>query len=125
MSYKPIHMLVTGGAGFIGSNFVRHMLSVDSRVNIVNLDLLTYAGSLENVCFNVSFIVNLDVGVSDDLTVGRFSDLDENSVDCHFLRFACLVIENGDFVNEFITFDFFDFGVPENLHVLFGSHVSY
>ena len=42
-------MLVTGGAGFIGSNFVRHMLETDSRVRIVNLDALTYAGSLDNL----------------------------------------------------------------------------
>ena len=49
MSYKPANMLVTGGAGFIGSNFVRHMLSADERINIINLDLLTYAGSMDNL----------------------------------------------------------------------------
>ena len=43
------NVLVTGGAGFIGSNFVRYLLKVDSRVHIVNLDNLTYAGSLENL----------------------------------------------------------------------------
>lgn len=42
-------ILVTGGAGFIGSNFVRYLLDADPRVRIVNLDLLTYAGSLENL----------------------------------------------------------------------------
>ena len=42
-------ILVTGGAGFIGSNFVRHMLSKYPDVEIVNLDLLTYAGNLENL----------------------------------------------------------------------------
>jgi dTDP-glucose 4,6-dehydratase len=41
-------VLVTGGAGFIGSNFVRHMLRARPDVHIVNLDALTYAGSLEN-----------------------------------------------------------------------------
>lgn len=49
MSYKPVNMLVTGGAGFIGCNFVRHMLSTDGHVHIVNLDLLTYAGSPDNL----------------------------------------------------------------------------
>lgn len=49
MNHKPSSMLVTGGAGFIGSNFVRHMLSTDKRINIINLDLLTYAGSLDNL----------------------------------------------------------------------------
>ncbi|MFC1889220.1 GDP-mannose 4,6-dehydratase, partial [Thermodesulfobacteriota bacterium] len=40
-------ILVTGGAGFIGSNFVRMMLDEYSELSIVNLDLLTYAGNLE------------------------------------------------------------------------------
>jgi dTDP-glucose 4,6-dehydratase len=42
-------VLVTGGAGFIGSNFVRYVLQTQPEVFIVNLDLLTYAGSLENL----------------------------------------------------------------------------
>jgi dTDP-glucose 4,6-dehydratase len=42
-------ILVTGGAGFIGSNFIRHMLSKYGEIEIVNLDLLTYAGRLENL----------------------------------------------------------------------------
>jgi dTDP-glucose 4,6-dehydratase len=42
-------MLVTGGAGFIGSNFVHYMLKSDPTVRIVNLDLLTYAGNLRNL----------------------------------------------------------------------------
>lgn len=43
------NVLVTGGAGFIGSNFVRYMLQTDPNVQITNLDALTYAGSLENL----------------------------------------------------------------------------
>ncbi len=42
-------VLVTGGAGFIGSNFVRHLLQVEPGVHVVNVDALTYAGSLENL----------------------------------------------------------------------------
>ena len=41
--------LVTGGAGFIGSNFVLYMLAKYDDVKIVNLDKLTYAGNLENL----------------------------------------------------------------------------
>ena len=41
--------LVTGGAGFIGSAFVRMSLATDPEVRIVNLDKLTYAGNLENL----------------------------------------------------------------------------
>ena len=44
-----INVLITGGAGFIGSNFVRHMLENEPGVQIWNLDALTYAGSLENL----------------------------------------------------------------------------
>jgi dTDP-glucose 4,6-dehydratase len=42
-------LLVTGGAGFIGSNFVRYMVNKYPEYHIVNLDLLTYAGNLENL----------------------------------------------------------------------------
>jgi dTDP-glucose 4,6-dehydratase len=44
-----MNILVTGGAGFIGSNFVRHMIETYSNYHIVNYDLLTYAGNLENL----------------------------------------------------------------------------
>jgi len=47
--FVPATILVTGGAGFIGSNFVRWALSGDPRVRIVNLDVLTYAGNLESL----------------------------------------------------------------------------
>lgn len=42
-------LLVTGGAGFIGSAFVRMSLATDSSTRIINLDKLTYAGNLENL----------------------------------------------------------------------------
>lgn len=42
-------ILVTGGAGFIGSNFVRYLAETQPDVLVFNLDLLTYAGSLENL----------------------------------------------------------------------------
>lgn len=44
-----MNVLVTGGAGFIGSNFVKHMLKEHPNYNIINLDALTYAGNLENL----------------------------------------------------------------------------
>jgi len=44
-----VRLVVTGGAGFIGSNFVRYMLAEHEDVEIVNLDKLTYAGNLENL----------------------------------------------------------------------------
>jgi len=44
-----MRILVTGGAGFIGSNFIRHILNKYPGYSVVNLDLLTYAGNLENL----------------------------------------------------------------------------
>ena len=43
------NILVTGGAGFIGSNFIKYMLSKYENYRIINLDALTYAGNLENL----------------------------------------------------------------------------
>ena len=43
------NVLVTGGAGFIGSNFVRYFLRTHPDVKVVNFDKLTYAGNLENL----------------------------------------------------------------------------
>ncbi len=47
MSYR--HLLVTGGAGFIGSNFIRLAMSRDASVVVTNLDLLTYSGNERNL----------------------------------------------------------------------------
>jgi len=44
-----MRILVTGGCGFIGSEFIRQQLATNSQVHIVNLDKLTYAGNLENL----------------------------------------------------------------------------
>lgn len=44
-----VKILVTGGAGFIGSNFVRYMLNRYDDYEIINLDALTYCGNLENL----------------------------------------------------------------------------
>jgi len=48
-AFTPHCLLVTGGAGFIGSNFVRWVLEHEPDVTVVNLDLLTYAGNLESL----------------------------------------------------------------------------
>ena len=42
-------LLVTGGAGFIGSNFIRYMMSSHPDWEVINLDVLTYAGNLNNL----------------------------------------------------------------------------
>jgi dTDP-glucose 4,6-dehydratase len=47
--HTPRSMLVTGGAGFIGANFVEHILRSHPEVHVTTLDALTYAGSLDNL----------------------------------------------------------------------------
>lgn len=61
MKTKTKTTLVTGGAGFIGSNFILYMLDKYKDIKIINLDKLTYAGNLENLKdiennYNYSFI---------------------------------------------------------------------
>ena len=43
------HYLITGGAGFIGSNFIHYLIENRPEIHITNLDALTYAGNLENL----------------------------------------------------------------------------
>src|SRR5262249_2946383 len=42
-------VMVTGGCGFIGSNFIRYLLETDASVSVINYDGLTYAGNLTNL----------------------------------------------------------------------------
>ena len=44
-----MNLLITGGAGFIGSNFVRYILNKYPEYQVINLDKLTYAGNLDNL----------------------------------------------------------------------------
>ncbi len=49
MQRNDATILVTGGAGFIGSHFIRHLLATYPDYKVINLDKLTYCGNLENV----------------------------------------------------------------------------
>jgi len=49
VNYTPKNILVTGGAGFIGSHFVRYCLKNHQDIHITNVDKLTYAGSMQNL----------------------------------------------------------------------------
>jgi dTDP-glucose 4,6-dehydratase len=49
MNFEPRNLLITGGAGFIGANFVRHWLATSRAGHVVVFDLLTYAGNIQNL----------------------------------------------------------------------------
>lgn len=49
LQVRQLNVMVCGGAGFIGSNFVRHMVTKYPHYKIVNVDKLTYAGNIENL----------------------------------------------------------------------------
>jgi dTDP-glucose 4,6-dehydratase len=49
MKLKPKKFMVTGGAGFIGSNFVRHLYTTEENIHVRVLDKLTYCGNLNNL----------------------------------------------------------------------------
>ena len=49
MSFEPHNVFITGGAGFIGANFVRHWLSTTQTGKVVVFDALTYAGNIDNL----------------------------------------------------------------------------
>lgn len=49
MSYKPQNIMITGGAGFIGANYIQYLLDHYPDIAIFNIDKLTYAGCLDNL----------------------------------------------------------------------------
>src|ERR1700723_2950135 len=49
MSFEPRNLFITGGAGFIGSNFVHHWLANTREGRVVVFDALTYAGNLDSL----------------------------------------------------------------------------
>jgi dTDP-glucose 4,6-dehydratase len=48
-NFTPQVVLVTGGAGFIGANFINYFMPANPGCRVINLDILTYAGNLENL----------------------------------------------------------------------------
>jgi len=74
-------LLITGGAGFIGSNFVRYILNKHKDYKIVNLDLLTYAGnikSLDDIKYNPNYLF-VKGDISDNKLVDKI--VSDNKID--------------------------------------------
>ena len=84
MPFRPSTLLVTGGAGFIGANFVRHVLDAAPEVQIVTLDALTYAGSRSTLAPPSARHTFVEGDIADRALVGRI--LREHGVDAiaHF-----------------------------------------
>lgn len=80
-----LNLLVTGGAGFIGSNFVRYMKEKYPSYRIVNLDALTYAGNLGNL---------LDVAESDHYTFVKGDIADRQLVETLFANYGIEYVVN-------------------------------
>jgi len=80
-----MNILVTGGCGFIGSNFVRYMLEEHPEHSVINLDKLTYAGNLENLA---------DVADNSRYTFIKADICDRSAVDAVVKKFSVEAIIN-------------------------------
>lgn len=82
-----MNLLVCGGAGFIGSNFIRYMLGKYSDYKIVNFDKLTYAGNLDNLR-DIEDNPNYKFVQGDITDLGKLNEvIKENQID-HVINFA-------------------------------------
>ncbi len=93
-------ILVTGGAGFIGSNFIRHMLAAYPEYEIVNLDMLTYAGNLENLA-DVEELTNYGFVRGDICDRGMLEEIEFNAI-IHFAAESHVdrsIIDSAPFLN--------------------------
>lgn len=80
-------LLVTGGAGFIGSNFIRYMLEMYPAYTIVNYDKLTYAGNLENLA-DVSNNPNYHFVQGDIIDLDHVNEVIQKFGITHLINFA-------------------------------------
>jgi len=77
--------LVTGGFGFIGSNFIRYINKEKKGINIVNVDKLTYAANLKNLPDNLANYTFYKIDITDKAALSTV--FNENSID-YVINFA-------------------------------------
>ncbi|MEI6285467.1 MAG: dTDP-glucose 4,6-dehydratase [Bacillota bacterium] len=83
-------IIVTGGAGFIGSNFVRHIANKYPDYRIINIDCLTYAGNLENlvdIAGNPNYVF-YKVDISDRAAIAEIFAKEQIGADDYCVNFA-------------------------------------
>ncbi len=90
-------LLVTGGAGFIGSNFIRHILDKYPEYKIINLDKITYAGNLENLR-DVENNPNYEFFKADICDRNRVASICARGIDC-IVNFAAETYVDRSIVN--------------------------
>jgi dTDP-glucose 4,6-dehydratase len=120
-------IFVTGGAGFIGSNFIRHVLSLNKGYQVVNYDKLTYAGNLANLTSlaenpNYSFVRGdiCDAGAAEEAMRGC------NAV-VHFAAESHVdrsIYEPAPVIETNVTGTFVMLQVARNLHIERFVHIS-
>jgi dTDP-glucose 4,6-dehydratase len=86
MSFEPRNLLITGGAGFIGANFVRHWLARAGQGRVVVFDALTYAGNIDNLAGleKEPRYVFVKGDICDEATVGALLEQHQIDTIVHF-----------------------------------------
>lgn len=120
------NMLVTGGAGFIGANFIRFILEKEPDLCLVNLDLLTYAGheeNLEDIQSDKYFFVHGDI-CDNDLVAKVIRDYQIDTV-VHFAAESHVdrsILSPGQFIQTNIVGTF---NLLENCRVFWNANGGY
>jgi len=87
MPYQKMNILVAGGAGFIGSNFIRYILEKYPSYKVVNYDKLTYAGNLDNLR-DVELSPNYKFIKGDIIDLDRLNEVIVRNKITHIINFA-------------------------------------
>ena len=118
MSNKSKTILVTGGAGFIGSNFIPYFLEKYPNYRVICLDKLTYAGNLENL----NEVMNYELGVMNGVEDKNNSTLNTQHSKLQSERFHFI---KGDICNrELVEYIFNEYDIQGVIHFAAESHVD-